>query len=91
MTKIKVKSIIWEEWNLIHIQRHSVTKIEVEIATANIGYHEKANKGRYMIVGRSRNRILSVVVNRISQTTYYVVTARDSDKNERRKLYEKEN
>ena len=91
MTRIKVKKIIWEKQNIEHIKKHSVTKEEVEIISQNFKYHEKTYGGRYLVVGRSGVRIISIIVRRLGTGTYYVVTARDSDRRERRKLYDKEN
>lgn len=90
MTGIKVKTLIWNDFNIEHIKKHKVTKKEVEIAISNITYYEKADKDRYKAVGRSGKRILSVIINRDEKTTYYVVTARDSSKKEKQKLYDKE-
>lgn len=90
MTKIIIKQLIWDEYNLEHIKKHEVTVAEVENIAKNIPAHKKAKKGRYLIIGRVGTRILSVVINKIGLGTYYPVSARDSDKNERRILYEKE-
>ena len=91
MTKIKVKTIIWEEWNVKHIKKHSVTESEVRSTALNFTYHEKTHNGRYLIVGRCGLRILTLIVRRLESGKYYLVTARDSSKKERKKLYEKEN
>ncbi len=90
MTRIKIKILIWNDWNLEHFKKHAVTKNEIETAASNIVYHEKAAKSRFKAVGRSGSRILSLIVNRKEKTTYYVVTARDSSKKEKQKLYDKE-
>lgn len=86
MIKIKVEVLVWDNQNAVHIQRHSVTKAEVEVAILNFVYHEQARSGRYLLVGRSGRRILSVILDRKSAKTYYVVTARDASKKERKKL-----
>ncbi len=90
MTKIKVETLVWNDWNIGHIKKHDVTQKEVEIAVSNKVYHSKADKNRYKVVGRSKTRILTVILNRNGTATYFVVTARDSDKKERQKLYDKE-
>jgi len=90
MTKIKVRRIIWDAWNIKHLKKHSIEKKEVEIALKNLAYHKQTYNNRYLLVGRSRSRILSIVLKRQEKTTYYVVTARDASKKERRKIYGKE-
>ena len=91
MTRIKVEVLIWDEQNVFHIQKHLVTKSETEIVVSNFIYHEQAHSGRYLLVGRSGKRVLSVILGRKSAKTYYVVTVRDASKKERKKLYENEN
>lgn len=90
MTRIRVKRLIWDSWNIKHIEKHSVTKNEIELAIKNLAYHKQTYYGRYLLVGRSGLRILAVVLKRLDVTAYYVVTARDASKKERRKIYEKE-
>ena len=90
MTRIIVPRVIWNEANSEHIKKHNVTKEEVSIGVRNAAYHTQTYKNRYLVVGRSNRRILSVVVKRHAPTAYLVVTARDASKKERRRLYEKE-
>jgi len=90
MTRIVIKKLIWNEYNVEHIKKHKVTVEEVENLARNITAHKKAKKGRYLIIGRVRTRILSVVLNRKGLGIYYPLSARDSDKKERAILYEKE-
>lgn len=90
MTRIKIKKLIWDNYNVEHIKKHSVTVDEVEIAAKNIVWHKKSRDTKYLATGRSGKRIISLVLRRKAQTTYYLVTARDAAKGERKKLYEKE-
>lgn len=90
MTRIIVKKLIWDEWNIEHIKKHNVSQNEVEEIAGKIIAHKKAKKGRYLIIGRVGLRILSVAINRKEVGSYYPVTARDSDKKERKIVYEKE-
>lgn len=90
MTRIKIKEIVWDEWNLEHIKKHNVTREEVEKVAQGFVIHAKAKSGRYALFARVDKRIITVIVKRKSKTIYYVVTARDSTKKERRKVYEKE-
>lgn len=90
MTRIVVKRLIWDKYNIEHIKKHKVTVEEVEEISRSTVAHKKAKQGRYLIIGRAGTRILSVVINRKGLGIYYPVTARDADKDERRILYEKE-
>ncbi|OGE37559.1 hypothetical protein A3B45_00895 [Candidatus Daviesbacteria bacterium RIFCSPLOWO2_01_FULL_39_12] len=90
MTRIIVKKIIWDEWNVEHIRKHNVTQREVEEISKNIITHKKVKLGRYSIFGRVSSRILTVIINRKATGIYYPVTARDAAKKERRRIYEKE-
>ncbi len=91
MTKIKIDFLVWDEANLNHIKKHFVSKTEIENAVLDFIYHEHTYSGRYLIVGDTGKRILSVVVSRKSLKTYYVVTARSASKKERKKINEKQN
>lgn len=90
MTRIVVKKLIWDSKNTEHIKKHGVSVNEAEEAVKNFVTHNRAKHGRYVVIGRSGSRILSVFVNRNSTGTYYPATARDASKKERTKVYEKE-
>ncbi len=90
MTRIIIKELIWDTYNIEHIKKHNVTIIEAEVAAKNLIAHKIGKKERYIAIGRSGTRIISVVVRRVRAGVYYPVTVRDSDKKERRLLYEKE-
>lgn len=90
MTKIKVKKLVWLEWNIKHIRIHNVTVKEVELSIINFIAHKHGYKGRYILIGRSGNRIISTIVKREKANTYLVITARDADKKERKIIYERE-
>lgn len=91
MTRIKVSCLVWDRKNIEHIKKHGVVRKEVEIAAKNLGYHKQTYNKRYLFVGRSGKRILSVVISKVKSRTYYVISARDSDRRERKNLYDKEN
>lgn len=90
MTRIKIKKLIWDEFNVEHIKKHNVTKNEVGEVVKKIITHKKAKKGRYLIIGRIGLRMISVAVSRKGVGVYYPVMARDSAKKERKVVYEKE-
>ncbi|MDO8487264.1 MAG: hypothetical protein Q7S45_03150 [Candidatus Curtissbacteria bacterium] len=90
MTKIVIKKLVWDKHNLEHIAKHNVTVDEAQEAIRNFIAHKIAKKGRYLAIGRSGSRLISLVVGRISTGVYYPVSVRDSSKKERKEIYEKE-
>jgi uncharacterized protein len=90
MTRITIKRFLWDKFNIEHIRKHGVSQAEVEEVSENFATHKRGKKGRYLVIGRSGKRILSVIVNNNGSGAYYPVTARDSNKKERGLLYEKE-
>ena len=90
MTRIIIKKLIWDEYNIEHIKKHNVTIKEVEQISKGFLAHKKAKEGRYSIFGRSSARILTVIMSRRATGVYYPITARDAAKKERKRVYEKE-
>jgi uncharacterized DUF497 family protein len=90
MTRIVIKKLIWDEWNSEHIKKHNITIVEVEEAIKNVLTHIKGNKGKYIAIGRSGKRMISIIIGRESSGVYYPVSARDAAKKERKRVYEKE-
>lgn len=90
MTRIIIKELVWDEYNIEHIKKHNVTVAEVEEAVKNFIAHKAGKKGRYIAMGRSGTRLISLIIRRVSSGTYYLVSARDSGKKERKEIYEKE-
>lgn len=91
MIKIKIEQLLWDEFNIEHIKKHNVTRVEVEEAVQNIKTHREGYSGRIFLIGRTRKRILAILVALEENKQYYPITARDADKKERRLLYENEN
>ena len=90
MTRIKIRELIWDEYNVEHIKKHNVIVSEAEEAVKNFIAHKAGKKGRYIAIGRSGTRLISLIVRRVNTGVYYLVSARDSSKKERREIYEKE-
>lgn len=90
MTRIVIKLLVFDKYNLEHIQKHKVTEIEIIEAGKNLIYHRRTYKNRYLVIGRSGTRLISLVIKREEEGKYYLVTARDTSKKERRDVYAKE-
>lgn len=86
---IKVKKLVWDKFNLEHIKKHGVTKEEVRLAGRNILFSIKTYNNRIRITGRAGKRLISLILNpQIDPGAYYVVSARDASKKERKVIYE---
>lgn len=90
MTRIVVKVLIFDAYNLGHIKKHNISKEEIEAVGKQFLYHKKTHSGRYLAVGRVGKRIITIIIRRESQGKYYIITARDASKKERKDIYEKE-
>ncbi len=90
MTRIVVKKLIWDEYNIEHIKKHDIEAREAEEASKDIIVHKKGKRDRYLIIGRCDARIITLILRRVGLGIYYLVTARDAAKKERQKVYEKE-
>ncbi|MBF8249641.1 MAG: hypothetical protein HW400_242 [Candidatus Levybacteria bacterium] len=92
MTRILIKELIWvERGNVRHLQKHNVKKDEVEEAGRNLIYHRQVKRKLFLAVGRSSERLLTIILVWKQTGKYYVASARDASKKERRDAYEKEN
>ena len=84
---IKIRQLIWDDWNVKHISSHKVSPREVEEACKLIKKIFKTYKERLIILGKTKKgRLITVVLAKESKGKYYVVTARDISKKERRLL-----
>ena len=91
MTRIVIKELVWvESRNVRHIRKHKVSKDEVEGASKNLIYHRRIKRKLFLAVGRSGKRLLTIILVWEQTGKYYVATARDASKKERRNVYEKE-
>jgi uncharacterized DUF497 family protein len=85
---IVIDELIWDEWNINHIKKHNVKSNEVEEACDNLIEVFESYNNRLIILGKTdKKRILAIIMAQIDKNSYYVVTARDASRKER-KLYE---
>ena len=82
---IKIRQLIWDDWNIEHVNKHKVKVNEVEevckLATKSL----KTYKERLIVLGKTKKgRLLTIVLSPEDKDKYYVVTARDMSKKERR-------
>lgn len=86
MTRIIIKKLIWDDFNIEHIKKHEVTKEEIEKAVKQVSYHRHTYDERYLAVCEGEERTITVIVVRKSLSTYYVVSARTAKKSERKNI-----
>ncbi len=87
---MRIDELIWDDWNIKHIARHDVSEQEVE-QVCEPGQHlarraTKTDYGltRYRVYGQSYSgRYLFIVLDRVRNHKFYVVTARDMTEREK--------
>lgn len=87
-----IRKLIWDEWNIDHIARHHVEPEEVEQVCMSKNLFTKARSGLYRMIGQTDNgRYLTILLTPKLGGSFYPVTARDSDKKEKRRLKNEKN
>ena len=82
-----IEELVWDEFNQNHIFKHGVTKVEIIEATDDIKLILRGKLGRVMVIGETvRGRLVTVILAKVEDRKYYLVTARDTSREERRKL-----
>ncbi len=87
---VKEIFLIWDDWNVNHIAKHGVSVKEVEEAVKDKRKVIWKHRGRYVMVASAYGRILFIVLEKVEgeKNSYYVITARDATKSEKR-IYRK--
>ncbi|MCX6783542.1 MAG: BrnT family toxin [candidate division WWE3 bacterium] len=82
---VEIEELIWDDFNVSHIARHKVRVSEVEMALEdkNIKFFN-AHSSRFVALGSAGKRLLSIIIATKDNNKFYVVTARDASKRERR-------
>lgn len=81
----RIKQLIWDDWNVEHISGHKVSVDEVEEVCRLSTEALKTYKERLVILGKTKKgRLLTIVLGPKGKGKYYIVTARDMSKKERR-------
>lgn len=62
MTKIKITKLVWDKWNIEYIKKHNVSQAEIEEAIIQVLAHRRGYSRRVILIGRSGNRILSIII-----------------------------
>ena len=81
---IRINKLIWDDQNVSHIAKHSVTVSEVETGLRDGKIKiRNTHSERFMLYCRAGKRLLSIIVAAEGEEGLYVVTARDMSKKER--------
>jgi uncharacterized DUF497 family protein len=83
---LRFDSFEWDEENIAHISKHSVTPEEAEEACDNNPLILRARDGKYYALGQTDSgRYLTVIIRPKPGGVVRVITARDMDESERRR------
>ncbi len=80
-----IENLIWDEYNVEHIANHQVRPEEVEdIIWDDPWFERRRGRQRYHVYGQtSGGRYLFIVLDKVDDSLFYVVTARDMTKREK--------
>ena len=88
MVKVKIKKsdLVWDEWNVEHIAKHGVTKVEVEEIFARTVRAKRSYKERLIVFGKTKGKRLLAAILEKEKRGYYVLSGRAASRKERRDL-----
>ncbi|MBI2039606.1 BrnT family toxin [Candidatus Microgenomates bacterium] len=82
---MKIRNLIWDEWNIEHVGKHGVSQDEVEEVCSSKHFAIKSGKTKMAVWGRTEGgRYLLVIVGVRGFYDYYPVSAREMDDREKR-------
>jgi uncharacterized DUF497 family protein len=87
--EVFVDHVLWSGASVAHVARHGISPEEVEdvLLTPPIDARRGERENTYLVLGRTRaGRRLLVVIAPRPRNSWYVVTARDVDRAERRRM-----
>ncbi|MBI2430947.1 MAG: hypothetical protein HYV39_02955 [Candidatus Levybacteria bacterium] len=89
---VDIDELIWDQVNTEHIKKHEVNQAELYQACRIQLKVLLVKKNRILLIGKTKtNRLLSIVLDLVDNNNYYVVSARDSSRKERRLVNEEIN
>lgn len=89
---LDIDDLIWDGFNTSHIKKHDVNQSEIYQACRIQLKILLVKNNRILLIGLTKtNRLLSIILDLVKNKSYYVVSARDSSRVERRLINEKSN
>ena len=86
---ISISKLIWDDWNVGHIKKHNVKVEEVEEVCKTTNIALSTYEKRLIILGETtKGKLITIILSPEDNDNFYVVTARDMSKIER-KYYDK--
>jgi uncharacterized DUF497 family protein len=87
---VVISEFEWDDYNLLHIERHQFTPEEVEEVFAGDHRIRRTREKRYLALGETLDgRLAFIVFRRLPRGRIRVITARDMDRAERRQFRRK--
>ena len=81
---IRVKELIWDEYNSSHISKHSISISEVEQVCSGKVIAQPSYSNRISVIGKTKKRLMiNIVLAKKNKGVYYTITARDTSRKER--------
>jgi uncharacterized DUF497 family protein len=87
--EVRVDHVLWSATDVAHVARHGISPEEVEdvLFTPPLDARRGERENTYLVLGRTRaGRRLLVVIAPRPRNSWYVVTAPDVDRAERRRM-----
>jgi uncharacterized DUF497 family protein len=85
-----IEELIWDDWNREHIKKHKVSVDEVEESCSDPINSFRSYQDRLIVLGRTKeNRLLTLILMKKEKGVYYLITARDMSRKERKMINEK--
>lgn len=82
---LRIRELLFDEWNEEHIGRHGVIPEEVEEVCGNRPFVSKTRQQRLRVIGQTEDgRYLTVILASRGQGVYYPITAREATQSEHR-------
>jgi hypothetical protein len=86
---MKIRTLIWDEWNIHHILRHQVIPDEVEEICLSRPLITRGKDGAYRIIGRTEASRYLTIIGKVKEEGFYTITARGSDDKEKKLIKRK--
>ena len=81
---IRVKELVWDEYNSSHISKHAVSTYEVEQICVGKTIAWPTHTNRFLIISHTKKgRMLTIILAQKSKQLFYPISARDSSRKER--------
>jgi uncharacterized DUF497 family protein len=83
---MRIRYLIWDDWNVGHIAEHGVAPEEVEeVCYSERCWNKRGRSERRYVLGQTEDgRYLSIILAPRGGGAFYTITARDMDRKERR-------